>query len=349
MDLNILEIDAYQYMIPILILIISGIIAKLVFSIIKGSIKKFAERTKTELDNLILNYVEKPFILIILLLGIRYSFSFINISEGATHIINNIIYISLVLDISWFIIGLTNALFENYFSKITRKTKTKLDDMLLPIMKKVITISIFLIAIMVILSNFGYDITALLGGVGIVGIALAMAAQDTIKDILGGMTVITNRPFEIGDAVNIDGIGGIVEEISIRYIRLRTWSGTIVTIPNSKLGATNIENYSKAKERKITIDIGVTYETPAKKIELAMKILKEIANSEKGIEKEKTQVYLSKYADSAIILRLYYYMNKEGIKDFFGLQHRINLKIKKEFDKNKIDMAYPTQTIYLKK
>ena len=349
LDINLAWTGVKDYVLPILVIIASLIIAKVIYNIFRVYVRKITEKTKTNLDNLILDYVEKPFVLLIVIVGLIYSLEFVVSESAIIDTLESILFALLILDLGWFTIGIINAFFENYFVKITKKTKTKLDDMLVPIIKKVITITISLITIMIVLSNYGYDISALLGGFGIAGIAVAMAAQDTIKDVLGGVAVITNRPFEVGDAIRYKNIEGTVTEVSVRYTRIQTWEGTIVTIPNSQIGGAEIENYGKASRRRITVDVGITYETPPRKIQKALDILKEVANSQEYVVKELTRSYIHSYGDFAIVLRLRYYIDREGFSHLFDIKHNINMEIKKRFDKAKIEFAYPTQVIYLKK
>ena len=337
------------YALAVLLLLASFIAIRLLYKIIRRSLRKAAERTKTHLDDILLEYIEKPLTIFISLLVVLYMINaYLPMGEGALRLFNDLFKGVIALDLAWLFIGMINALFENYFLKLSAEHK-KLDITLAPMIKKLVAIVIFAIALMLILSNYGYNISALLGGFGLAGLALGLAAQDTLKDVLGGVAVVSNKAFSVGDWVKIDNVEGTVSEISIRYTKLRTFDGSTVTVPNAKVGTSVVEDFDAADSRRFTIEVGIPYELPAKKIERALAIMQGAANSQKHVSKGKTTIRIKEFGDSAVILRLWYYLGREGFDDALDIKHRVLLEIKKGFDREKIDFAYPTRTIYMKK
>ena len=173
-----------------------------------------------------------------------------------------------------------------------------------------------------------------------------MAAKDTVSNIFGGITIFTDKPFKVNDRVKIDGFDGTITEVGIRSTRLKTLAGRIVTIPNSKFTDGMVENVTSEPSRKVTLNLGLVYETPANKIEKAMELLKEIAASKTALE-ENTVIGFNNFGDFSLGILFIYYI-KSG-EDIIGTQTAINLEIKRKFEEHGIEMAFPTQTIYTKK
>ncbi len=323
------------------------ILAKVVYFIIKGMVNRFTKKTETKLDDLLMSSLEKPFVILIILFGIQFGLGFLSLPNEYGDTASNILGVLLTFTIAWFIVGILNSFIENYVERLTRQTESKLDDQILPIFKKGIFAIVFILALVSALNNFGYDVTALLGGLGIAGIAIAMAAQSTLGDLLGGVSIFTGRPFEVDDFISFEGTGGQVTEVGMRNTRLKSFNGTLLTVPNSKIGNAIVENYSKAKKRRIRFNIGLTYETSAKNITKAKEILLKIAKEIEGIEKDSTTVHFKEFADSSMNLMFTYYIIDTS--KFFDIQDKVNMLIKERFDKNKLDFAFPSQTVYLKK
>ncbi len=193
------------------------------------------------------------------------------------------------------------------------------------------------------LNNAGYDVAAVLAGLGIGGIALAMAAKDTVSNVFGGFTIFTDRPFKINDRIKVGGFDGNVSEIGIRSTRLRTLAGTLVTIPNSTFSDTAVENVTAEPSRKVSLNLGLTYDTTPEAMEQAMELLREIAAANPNLE-EKVVIGFNQFGDFALNLMMIYYI-KSGA-DIVVTQTEINMEILRRFAARNLEFAYPTQTLY---
>lgn len=216
----------------LIIILCFVVAAKLVYFIIGKTIKRLAAKSKTKLDDILVDMFEEPAVFAIAVWGAWYGFSRLTFSELGMTRIDNIFNGLIVFIIAWFIVRLFDAIFTEYLVPIADKSKSDLDDQLLPIVRKGVKIIVWTIAVIIALNNAGYDVTALLAGLGIGGLALAMAAKDTVSNIFGGVTILTDKPFKIKDRIIINGFDGFVEEIGLRSTRIRTLEGRLVTIPN---------------------------------------------------------------------------------------------------------------------
>jgi len=334
----------YEWLIALGIGVGTAIAAKLLYWLFSGVARKITAKTKSRLDDIVLDMVEEPIVLGVVVGGFRYAIARLHTSAGALIWVDRIFQILIVLNIAWLLTRLFEALFQEYIVPLAEKTETDLDDQLLPIARKSVKISIWMLAIVVALNNAGYDVAALLAGMGIGGLALAMASRDTVANVFGGVTIFADQPFKLNDRVKVGGFDGKVKEIGIRSTRIETLEGRIVTIPNATFADSPVENISLEPRRKVLCNLGLIYDTSAEQMRLAMKLLHEITERTEGAVDEL--VSFNAFGDFAMNILFIYYIVPEA--DILDTQSAINLQILEEFGKNGLEMAFPTQTIYHK-
>jgi len=201
--------------------------------------------------------------------------------------------------------------------------------------------------IIISLNYAGYNVSALIAGLGIGGLAFALAAKDYIENIFGGVSVFTDKPFMVKDRIKIDGFDGTVEEIGIRRSRIRTLGGTLVTIPNAKFIHNSVENVALELTRKIVVQLGLTYDTSGERMELAMEILKDVVNDNQELVTDEPIIFFSGFGPSSLDITFMYYIRKEA--DITQTQNIINLEVLKRFEAVGLDFAFPTQTLHINK
>jgi MscS family membrane protein len=335
-----------QWLIALGIVLGSFIAGKIIYWIFGNVIKKFTSKTKTKLDDVIIDMIEEPIVFALILVGVSYAIRTLTLSNAVLTWIRSVFQVLIVITIAWTLSRLFDALVKEYLVPLTEKSETDLDDQLLPILRKGVKAIIWIVAILVALNNAGYNIGALLAGLGIGGLAFAMAAKDTVSNIFGGFTIFTDKPFKINDRVKVAGYDGTIKEIGIRSTRIQTLEGRIVTIPNSTFSDKPVENVTREPSRKVVLNLGLTYDTNAKQIEKAMTLIKQIAKKNQNVQ-EKVLVSFNQFGDSALGILFVYYIKKG--KDILQTQTDINMEILKQFNKNKLEFAFPSQTVYHKK
>ena len=333
-----------EWAISFVIILASIIIAKLLYFVVSKILKQFTKKTKTKIDDIIIDNIEEPMVFAIIIAGVWYGLNFLNLTDGLENFIEKVYYILIVFNIAWLTTRLFDALVKEYLQPLVEKSESDLDDQLLPIAVKSIKIIVWTLALIVGLNNAGYDVGALIAGLGIGGLALAMAAKDSVANLFGGFTIFTDKPFTLHDRIKVSGFDGTVEEIGIRSTRLKTLEGRIVTIPNATFSNGTIENVSSEDSRKMVIDLGLTYDTTPENMEKAMQILKELAMANSNVIKDNVVTAFTSFGDSAMIIRLVYYIKKGA--DIYGTMTEINMEILKQFSTAKLNFAFPSQTIY---
>ncbi len=327
----------------------SIIVAKMVYWLFGNVVKKLARKTKTKLDDILVDMLEEPVVLGIVTVGLYIGYNkFLSFPEGhSMHEFSSATFhILIAINITWLIARTIDALIEEYIVPLTEKSESDLDDQLMPIVKKGVRSIIWILGIIVALNNAGYNVSALIAGLGIGGLALAMAAKDTVTNIFGGITIFVDKPFKINDRIKADGFDGTVTEIGIRSTRLKTLEGRIVTVPNHKFTENSVENVSMEETRKVVLNLGMIYDTTPAQMEQSMALLQTIADEHKElILEEDTKVGFNAFGDFALGIIFIYYIRKES--DILETQTTINLEILKRFNENGLEFAFPTQTLHL--
>ncbi|MCP3962071.1 MAG: mechanosensitive ion channel family protein [bacterium] len=322
------------------------IVGKTVYWLFQKIVRKLTAKTKTKLDDIVLDMVEEPIVVILTVLGFWYALNTLNFEDyqAVGDYIGKVMQAAITLTVTWLFARLVNSLIEEYIVPLADKTETDLDDQLMPILRKGAKLTIWILGIIVALNNAGQDVGALLAGLGVGGLALAIAAQDTVANIFGGATIFADRPFVLGDRVRVEGYDGVIRDIGIRSSRLETRNGAMVTIPNSTFSSSPVENVSAGPAgRRIVLNIGLIYETTAEQMERAIEILGEIAAANESIG-EDVKINFAEYGDFAMIIRSAYFVNPGA--HFRNTQSAVNLEVLRRFGTEGLEMAFPTQTLY---
>jgi len=326
------------------IIVAAILLAKIVFFLIGKFIKQFTKKTKSKLDDIIVDKFEEPAVFAIIILGIWYGVSTLNVSDTMHTVIIHAYYLLITFNVAWFITRLLDGIIEEYLVPLVEESETDLDDQLLPIARKTVKIVIWIMAIIVGLNNAGYDVGAIIAGLGLGGLAFALAAKDSLSHLFGGFVLFTDKPFTIKDRILTNGYDGVVKEIGIRSTRITTLDGREVVIPNADIANNSIVNITAEPSRKITIDLGLTYDTSHENMNKAMDLLKQITVGIKELDETKTVTAFTAFNDFSLNIRFIYYIKKGS--DIFGTMTAVNLKVLEEFNKNGLEFAFPTQTIH---
>ena len=243
---------------------------------------------------------------------------------------------------------------EYYLNRLVGKTETKLDDMLVPIVRKALRITISIIAALLIAENIlGADrIKSLLFSAGIGGIAIALAAKDTIANFFGSITIFADRPFQMNELVKIGDHLGPIEEVGFRSTRLRTLQGHLVTVPNSVIANSMVENVGRRPFIRRTSNITITYDSGHKKAGRAVQIIKEILAEVPEVNADPEhppRVYFNEFNDWSLNIYMSYWVKPPDYWLYQQVNERVNLEMMKRFEAEKIDFAFPSQTLYVKK
>ncbi len=257
---------------------------------------------------------------------------------------NYILMVLASVALIYLAIKLVNVIFI-YLQVKAEKTKSRLDDQLIPLLGKGVKILVWIIGILLVIQNIGINVTGLIAGLGIGGLALALAAQDTLSNLFGATTLFVDHPFCVGDIVRMEGYVGTVETIGMRSTRIRTFDGTLVTIPNKAAATAIIENIDARLQRRTNFQIGVTYDTSYDKLKQALEILRNIMREHPATG--QSRAYFNQFGDFSLNIIVHHWCIHLEFEKYLQTLEEINLEIKRQFDAAGIEFAFPTQTIHL--
>ncbi len=240
-------------------------------------------------------------------------------------------------------------LLEYRLQRFVKKDDNLFDDNFVQVVRLLSRFAVILIGAVVMIQTIsGKPLSALLAGLGIGGLAVALAAQDTLKNLFGGFMIMLDKPFSLGERVLVDGQDGVVEQIGFRSTRLRTLTGHLVTVPNEKMAANNVENIGRRPYIRRLSNLTITYDTPPDKIERALEIVRGILDNHEGMDPEfPPRVYFSEFNDASLNLLMVYWYHPNDYWAFCRFNETVNLQIMRAFEAEGIEFAFPTQTLYL--
>ncbi len=307
---------------------------------------KLTAKTETQLDDVLVEVLKAPMLFALTLIGFWIGIKRLSMPVNVMAMIADIYKFLLVISATWFISRAVSTFINVILKEKVNDESSRMDEHALSLIKKVSSFVIWSIGVITALNNAGVDVGALIAGLGIGGVAIALAAQDTAKNIFAGMMILFDRPFKIGELITIDGTTGYVEDMGIRSTKLRTYSGQLVVIPNYKTADSNLTNITREPSRRIELNVGLTYSTTPEQMRQAMDILRNLPSSVAGIE-EKVKVYFTSFGDFSLNITCWYYIKKDS--DLFETQSAVNLQVLDEFNAHGLDFAFPTQTLYVNK
>jgi len=335
-----------QWTISLSILLGSFILVKILYWIFSNILKKITSKTKTSLDDILIEKLEKPITYLVFIIGYWIAVHQLKIAENILLNLEKVAYIALVFVITSIVSRIVDAIITEVMMPMTDKTESEFDDQLIPVVRKGLRAIIWIVGIIVGLDNIGFDITAMIAGLGVGGLALALAAQDSVKNLFAGIMIFLDKPFKMKDRIQIDGFDGIVEEVGLRSTRIRTLDGRIVTIPNSSFTDNSVLNVTSQPAMKVKLNLGLTYDTDEKGMQRGIDILKEIISDNSNLVTDNYSVGFKDFGDFSLGILFIYYVKPDA--HWLDAPSTINMEILKRFNAEGLEFAFPTQTIYKK-
>lgn len=320
----------------------SIVVSRVMHWISERMLKPLAARTASKLDDLLIDTLQEPVSFAIVIIGMWHGYDHLDFGVSVQAWMQKVFSILVTLNVTWLIVRFIDALIREVLIPYSERSKGTMDQVM-PIIRTSIKVILWSLGLVSALNNAGYDVGAMLAGVGIGGLALALAAKDFAANIFGGITVFVDKPFKVGDRVIIAGFDGFVKEVGLRSTRLQTLAGRIVTIPNMKFTDSTVENITMEPSRRVKITVALTYGTTADRIREAEAILAEICE-EHPFTEESYLIWFEEFAAYSLNVSMIYYIQKEG--SVLGVQNEINLAILERFNAAGLDFAFPTQTVY---
>jgi len=346
LNVRIFNNTIFDYVLMVLAFFIVLIVLRVVRRVIIGRLKKLTKKSKTNIDDYIMQAIYDIGWPAYVLLSLLISFRFISVPDVA----DLVLFLVTTIVVTFYA---TKAL-SHFISLVsTRLLKSKdereeeVDTTVIDVLRKIVVVLIWILVFLFILSGFGVNITSAIVGLGAGGIIIGFALQNVMSDLFASFSIFFDKPFKKGDFIIIGNDMGTVEKIGIQTTRIKTLQGQELIVSNRELTSTRVNNYKRMQKRRVAFNFGVTYNTPSKELEKINGIVKEIIDKTKHAELNR--VHFKSFGDFSLNFEVVYYVDTNDYNLYMDVQQAINFELKKRLEKLGIEFAFPTQTIHISK
>ncbi len=338
--------ELWKYLFSLVYIFLAFYVSKLLDYLTRVWLRKLAEKTQTKFDDLLLELLNGPVKVVAFIIFLRIGLDIFDWPEVVQVVLAKGFTIIVAISLTYMVLKFIDLIMGYWRQRAAAKEDEAFNKQLFPIIRKSLKVFVIAIAALVTLDNIGVNITAAIASLSIGGLAVGLAAQDTLANLFGAVAVFLDKPFRVGDRIQLDGIDGVVESIGLRSTRVRNLDGHLITVPNKTMGNAAITNVTLRPNIRTLMNLSVTYSTPAAKVSRAVDILNEIY---KGHEMtQDVWISFNKFADASLNIFIIHWWKGTVFKDYLDGMQKLNLTIKERFDAEKIEFAFPTQTLYVK-
>ena len=336
----------WKYVASLVYILLALYSSKLINWVVTVLFKRWAARTETKLDDLLIELVHGPVKVVSFVIFLHIGLRVFAWPPWVEDYLTKGLRLIVAWSITYMILKAVDMAMVYWRNHLDSDDDKMFDDHLFPILRKSVKAFIVLIAVLVTSQNLGLNITSVIASLSIGGLALGLAAQDTVANLFGAVAVFVDKPFRIGDRIKLESVDGVVETIGLRSTRVRSLDGFLVTIPNKTMGNATITNVTRRPTIKTEMNLGVTYDTTQPKMRQAVAILEELYRSHPNTA--DLVVGFNKFGDSALNIMVVHWWNGSDYKAYVAGMQELNFAVKKRFEDAGIEFAFPTQTLHVK-
>lgn len=332
-----------DYILAITVFVVTLIVFKTIkYQVIK-KLRHAADKTKSDIDDLLIKIVDKVGWHFYIFFATYFAINFIQLPP----IILTIFSYATPIVVVFIIVRSVQQLVDYGILKVTKEKEPENGTSVANVLSRITKGILWSLAFLYIITRFGYDITTVVASFGVAGIVLAFGLQHVLSDVFASFSIFFDKPFNVGDFITVGGNWGVVKKVGIRSTRIQSLQGQEIIIPNQELTSEQIHNYKKMEKRRVQFSFGLIYDTSSEKIEKALELTKQVVSSVELVDFDR--VHFKEYGDFSLNFEVVYYVNTSDYNKYMDVQQEINLKLKKAFEKERIEFAYPTQTVIINK
>jgi len=322
--------------------IVSLVFILILKRIVLGRLARLAERTKNRMDDLLVLHLGKSLNLLGVVIAAIFSLKWLTLSAQVSRAMNAVSLALVLVVLIRFVMDALTYMLETFWLKGQEDFAKKQSMTGILTMVKIL---VWGLALVFFLDNLGFKVSSVVAGLGIGGVAVALAAQAVLGDLFSYIAIFFDRPFEIGDFIIVGDYLGGVEHIGIKTTRIRSLGGEQLVFSNSDLTNSRVRNYKRMEKRRVVFKLGVTYDTSSEKLQAIPGLIEQIVKQTP--ETIFDRAHFSEYGDFNLVIEAVYYVLSSDYNQYMDIQQAINLAIKKSFEKEAIEFAFPTQTVYV--
>jgi MscS family membrane protein len=345
-DVVIFGVALWQYL-SLLFLVALGLVArKLIAAVVASRIKKAAKRLGQQWPIKIIDVIASPGATLVTAIILRIGYPQLILPVDWSKALASTVRVLVTISLVWAAYRCVDLLAAK-LSERAETTDSKLDDQLVPLLRKTLKVMVFIVGTLIVLQNLEFDVTTLFASVSIGGLALGLAAKDTLANLFGSISIFVDSPFQIGDWINVGGVDGTVEEVGFRSTRMRTFYDSIMVMPNAKLADANIDNYGLRKYRRCFVTLGLTYDTSPEQMQAFVEGVRAVIQSNPTTRKDYYEVCMSGFGDSALEVMTYFFFECDTWTDELNAKHDIFLEFMRLARDLGVVFAFPTQSLHI--
>lgn len=343
---DVFDIAVWRLALCVLILIVGLFLKNHVINRLYKPFDRLLTKTETELDNALLESVRKPLTWLVFAVAVWLALKVLGLPDGIEKVSVLVLQTFGTVLVAWTLYRAIDVA-GIAMQRFTQHTESEIDDHIVPLIKRVLRVVLVIFAVITIIQQWGYDVTSLIAGLGIGGLAFALAAKDTLSNWFGSLMIFTDRPFTLGHWVKTGAIEGVVEEVGLRSTKIRTFDKSLITVPNKNIAHDSIENFSLREQRRINIKIGVEYRTTREQMQQVIDGVKEVILAHELSDAQTLTVFFSGFGDSALEIVIRVFLNTADYMEFMVAQEGLFLEIMRVVEEAGTGFAFPSQSVYM--
>ncbi|RLB51557.1 MAG: hypothetical protein DRI90_22850, partial [Deltaproteobacteria bacterium] len=343
---TVFDLALWQYLALVLLMMTGLVVRKIIQAVVASRIKRLAKRLGQQWTIKIVDVIASPGATLVTAIILRLGYPQLRLPIGVSSALAATVRLLITISVVWAVYRCVDLLSAKLTERAA-KTESKLDDQLVPLLRKSLKVVVFIMGGLVVLQNLRFDVTTLLASVSIGTLAFGLAAKDTIANLFGSISIFVDSPFQIGDWIGVDGMDGTVEEVGFRSTRIRTFYNSVLVIPNAKLANAKIDNYGQRKYRRCFTTLGMTYDTTPEQMQAFVEGCRAIIQANEFTRKDDYHVYMSGFGDSSLNVMLYYFFRCDTWGEELRQKHNIYLEIMRLADSVGVAFAFPTQSVHI--
>lgn len=338
---HFLENPPSHWVIALSVAVLTLLLLRVIYNVLSSRLKVMADRTDNKFDDIISDAVQVTQVWFFVILALYMGSTLLHLPNYAARI-RQFLVIALLMQMGIWMVAIMNSALKQWLESRNQDPSIATAMVAIRFAGKLL---IWALVTLLVLDNMGVHVGSLVAGLGVGGIAVALAVQRVLGDLLASISIVLDKPFEVGDTIMVGDMVGMVEHVGLKTTRLRATSGEQLIISNSDLLSTRIRNMKRMKERRVVLTFGITYQTPPERVALVPAWVKEVVSMQDSLRFERS--HLQKLGESAILFETIYWVNTPDMMVFMEMQQAVNLAVLTRLAQEGVGLAYPSQTLYL--
>lgn len=340
------SLAVWQILALIFLLCLGLVARRLLRAVVAERLRRLGDKLDRPWSKKIVDVVDAPGATLVTAVVLRLGYPQLHLPVGLAKALSQGVEVLITFSVVWALYRAVDVLSAKMQDK-ANETESRLDDQLVPLVRKALKLVVFMVGTLLILQNLDVNVWALMTSFSIGTLAVGLAAKDTLANLFGSISIFVDTPFQIGDWINVAGIDGTVEEVGFRSTRIRTFYDSVVVLPNATIANAKVDNYGQRKHRRTSTKLGITYDSSPEQIQAFCEGLRAIIKANPRTVKDRFEVHFSGFGDSALEILLYYFYECETWTEELTERHNMYLEIIRLADSLGVGFAFPTQSLHL--